>query len=318
MERNLIAGLNRRKARNFFLFLLCSFLAWFLSNLSDSYESRTNFSLNYRNLPDTLVLENNAKNTLEAKVRTSGFQLMYYRFFSKNININLSQVAYKNQEYFIEGEELKKQIDRQLPQNVSLVSLDVNQWAVDLYQVSEKKLAVKPKIELKFQPNHILEGVLDVLPDSITVKGPASEINALFEVETEPIILNDLSEDFSEETLIVFPKGLDNSIFSTNRAQVSGNVAKFSEQVYEVTVKPLNFPEGYVVKMFPNKVSLICKASVDQLKVIDAESFEVTADYNQLGRSTDNNLFLKVTKKPSTAYATRLQQRSVNFVLERK
>ena len=218
-------GFNEGKARNFFLFLLCSFLAWFLSNLSDSYESRTNFSLNYRNLPDTLVLENNAKNTLEAKVRTSGFQLMYYRFFSKNININLSQVAYKNQEYFIEGEELKKQIDRQLPQNVSLVSLDVNQWAVDLYQVSEKKLAVKPKIELKFQPNHILEGVLDVLPDSITVKGPASEINALFEVETEPIILNDLSEDFSEETLIVFPKGLDNSIFSTNRAQVSGNVA---------------------------------------------------------------------------------------------
>nr|WP_298999094.1 hypothetical protein [uncultured Allomuricauda sp.] len=318
MERNLIAGLNRRKVKIFFLFLVCSFLAWFLSNLSDSYESRTNFTLNYKSLPDTLFLGNKASKNLEAKVRTSGFQLLYYKFFNKRMDISLSQVNHENGKYFLTEDILKKQMERQLSQNISLLDLDGTRWVVDLYQVSQKKLVVKPIIELKFQPNHILDGVLTISPDSIMVKGPANEIDTLFEVETEPIILNDLSKDFSEDASIIFPKGLDNSIFSTNRAEVSGHVVKFSEKVFEVEVKPVNFPEDYKVKMFPNTVSLVCKASLDQLKAINPESFEIIADYKQLGGRANNSLFLKVAKKPATVYAVRLQQRTVNFVLERK
>ncbi|MEM9076580.1 MAG: YbbR-like domain-containing protein [Bacteroidota bacterium] len=318
MERNLIPGLNRRKAKNFFLFLVCSFFAWFLSNLSDSYESRTTFSLNYKSLPDTLILGNKAIKTLEAKVRTSGFQLLYYKFFSKRIDVNLSQVEYQNGAYLLSDDNLKKQIDRQLSQNISLLDLDGSQWVVDLYQVSQKNLIIKPNIELKFQPNHLLDGVLKISPDSVVVKGPANEIDTLFEVETVPIILNDLSEDFSSEVSIVFPKGLDNSIFSTNRAQISGHVVKFSEKVFDVEVTPANFPEGYSVKMFPNSVSLVCKASLDQLKIITPQSFEVTADYKQLSGNVDNRLFLQVTQKPGTIYGVRLQQRTINFVLERK
>ncbi|MEM9363302.1 MAG: CdaR family protein [Bacteroidota bacterium] len=318
MERNLITGLNRRKAKNFFLFLICSFFAWFLSNLSDSYESRTYFSLNYKNLPDTLILGNKAIKTIEAKVRTSGFQLLYYKFFSKRIDVNLSKVDYSNGKYIIPEDNLKKQMDRQLSQNVSLLDLDGLQWEVDLYQVSQKKLAIKPRIELKFQPNHILDGVLNISPDSVVIKGPANEIDTLFEVETTPIILNDLSEDFSAEVSILFPKGLNNSIFSSNRTQISGHVVKFSEKVFEVNVTPINFPDDYTVKMFPNTVALVCKASLDQLKELNPKNFEVTADYKQLRGNTDNSLFLQVTKKPSSVYAVRLQQRTVNFVLERK
>ena len=318
MERNLIAGLNRRKAKIFFLFLFCSFLAWFLSNLSDSYESRTEFTLNYKNLPDSLILGNKAEKTLEGKVRTSGFQLLYYKFFSKRIDVDLSNVAYDNGAYVIDEDVLKKQMDRQLSQNVSLLDLDGTQWEVDLYQVSQKSLIVKPSIELKFEPNHILDGVLDISPDSILVKGPASEIDTLFDVVTEPIILNNLSNDFSEEVSIVFPKDLDNSIFSTNRVQVSGKVVKFSEKVFDVEVRALNVPEGYRLKMFPNTISLVCKASLEELKEIQTEDFELTADYQQVGGSTDNSILVQVTKKPGTVYAVRLQQRMVNFVLERK
>ena len=318
MENNLIAGLNRRKAKIFFLFLLCSFLAWFLSNLSDSYESRTEFTLNYKNLPDTLILGNNAEKNLEAKVRTSGFQLLYYKFFSKRIDVDLSNVVYENGDYMLEEDVLKKQMDRQLSQNISLLDLDGSQWVVDLYQVSQKVLVVKPRIELKFQPNHILDGVLTISPDSLIVKGPASEIDTLFEVQTEPIILNDLTEDFSFEVSVVFPKDLDNSIFSENRVRVSGNVVKFSEKVFDVDVQALNVPEGYNLKMFPNTVSLVCKASLDVLKSIESDDFEVTANYQQIGGSTNNSILLQVTKKPGTVYAVRLQQRTVNFVLERK
>ncbi len=318
MESKLVAGLNKRKAKIFFLFLLCSLFAWFLSNLSDSYESRTNFELNYRNLPDSLVLGNNANKILSGKVRTSGFQLLYFNFFNKRINVDLSKVTYQNGEYVLTEDFLIKQMDKQLSQNISLLDLDGDRLVVDLYQVSRKALKIKPRIELKFQPNYILEGDFKISPDSIVVKGPSNEIDALSEVETEPIILKDISESFSVETTVVFPKGLDNSIFSTNKANISGKVVKFSEKVFEVEVKAVNFPENYEVKMFPNTISLVCKASLDELKVLSPESFEVSADYQQLRGSTDNSLLLRITKRPQSIYGIRLEQRAVNFVLERK
>src|SRR6056297_929627 len=55
----------------FSLFLLCSFLVWFISNLSETYESRAYFTLNYRNLPDSLLLGKNSNSQIEAKLRTS-------------------------------------------------------------------------------------------------------------------------------------------------------------------------------------------------------------------------------------------------------
>ncbi len=318
MENGVFTGLNRRKLKVFFLFLTSAVLAWFLSNLSDSYESRTVFALNYRNLPDSLILGNNAKKSLEGKVRTSGFRLMYYNFFSKQLNVDLSQVLCQDGKYIIEKDALKKQVDKQLSQNVTLLDFDGEQWEVDLYQVAQKKIFINPNIELNFQPNHILEGKLKIVPDSITVKGPEGEISNLVEVKTEPIILENLSSNFSYDTKLRFPKGLDNTVFAENRARISGDVVKFSEKIFDVEVKALNAPEGYNVKMFPNKVSLVCKASLDQLKRMDSNSFEVTADYQQQGGASNNSLLLQVTKKPNAAYVVSLQQRTVNFVLEKK
>ena len=318
MESTLFSGLNKRKARNFSIFLACSLFAWFLSNLSDSYESRTIFILNYKNLPDSLLLGNKANKTLEGKVRTSGFQLLYFNVFSKRMDIDISKVIYQDGQYLLTEDVLKKQMERQLSQNVSLLDLDGNQWPVDLYQVAQKVLPVKPQTEFKFEPNYILDGALEVSPDSILVKGPAREIDSINEVKPNPIVLKDISEDFSSETLLAFPKGLNNSIFSTNRVQIKGKVAKFSEKVFEVEVKTMNFPEGYTVKMFPNKVSLLCKATVERLKTLNAQSFEVVADYEQLGGATNNSLLLQLTKRPESIYGARLNQRTVNFVLERK
>jgi hypothetical protein len=83
MFKNLLGNLNQKKVKVFSLFLICSFFAWFLSNLSESYESRCEFELNYQNLPDTLSLGKNAVTSMEGKLRTSGFQFLFYNFFFK-------------------------------------------------------------------------------------------------------------------------------------------------------------------------------------------------------------------------------------------
>jgi len=314
--KKILSGLNRRKVKVFSLFLLCSFLAWFISNLSDTYESRSNFILNFRNLPDTLLLGKHSEEQIEVKMRTSGFQFLYYNFFKKRINIDVSDVKYQNGNYVLDEDELKKQIDQQLSQNISLLDLDRRLLTVDLYQVEARKVPIRANLSLQLEQNHILEGNLQIEPDSVMIKGPSAEIDTIKELWTAPIQLNNVSTDFTTEALLNFPKGLENSVFSESRVTVNGKVAKFSEKVFDVPVRMINFPEGFQVKTFPSTVTVLCKAGVNRLKEITAADFEVVADYAQLQGTGNNTLFLKIINSPERVYDVKLQETTVNFVME--
>ncbi|WP_127020816.1 YbbR-like domain-containing protein [Flagellimonas beolgyonensis] len=316
MVKKILSGLNRRKVKVFSLFLLCSFLAWFISNLSDTYESRSNFILNFRNLPDTLLLGKHSEEQIEVKMRTSGFQFLYYNFFKKRINIDVSDVKYQNGNYVLDEDELKKQIDQQLSQNISLLDLDRRLLTVDLYQVEARKVPIRANLSLQLEQNHILEGNLQIEPDSVMIKGPSAEIDTIKELWTAPIQLNNVSTDFTTEALLNFPKGLENSVFSESRVTVNGKVAKFSEKVFDVPVRMINFPEGFQVKTFPSTVTVLCKAGVNRLKEITAADFEVVADYAQLQGTGNNTLFLKIINSPERVYDVKLQETTVNFVME--
>ncbi|WP_228235780.1 YbbR-like domain-containing protein [Allomuricauda sp. M10] len=315
MVKKVLKGLNQKKAKVFSLFLLCSFLAWFISNLSDTYESRSDFLVNYRNLPDTLLQGKNSNEHLEVKLRTSGFQFLYYNFFKKRVDINVSQAVYRNGRYVIPEDELKEQLDQQLSQNISLLDVNQNQLVLDLYQVASRKIPIVPKMDLQLEQNYILDGKLILIPDSVTVKGPNSEIDTIKEIRTSPIKLANVSDSFEREAVLVFPKGLENSVFSDARVSILGKVDKFSEKVFEVPVQVLNVPEGFHVKTFPSTVTVLCKASIERLKSLSAADFAVESDYEK-SKGNDNTLFLTIAKRPENAYDVRLQQTSVNFVLE--
>ncbi|MCA0959389.1 YbbR-like domain-containing protein [Muricauda ruestringensis] len=269
-------------------------------------------------MPDSLLLGKNAENQIEAKLRTSGFQFLYYKIFKRRIDVDLSQVIYSNGGYVIGEDALKKQMDQQLSQNISLLELDRDPLEVDLYQVNSRKIPIQPKLDLKLKQNYILDGKISMSPDSVVVKGPKNEIDTIQTINTAIVQLSDVSADFSRTVSLTFPKGLDNSIFSISTATMSGKVSKFSEKIFEVPINVVNVPEGYQIKTFPNTVTILCKATIDRLKEIAASDFEVVADYEQLAGSGSSTLFLDVVQSPLKVYDIKLEDNSVNFVLEQQ
>ena len=243
---------------------------------------------------------------------------MFYNFVIKRIDVDVSQVEYQNGQYVLTDDVLRKQIDVQLSQNISLLDLDRSRLVVDLYQVASREIPIRASLSLQFQQNYIMQGEPQITPDHVVVKGPESEIDTLDEIQTEPIQLTNLATDFSRDVPLVFPKGLDNSIFSIGRVNVSGKVVKFSEKVFETPITVVNSPEGYQVKTFPNAVTVLCKATVERLKGISSSDFEVEADYAQLNGTNKNTLFLTITRKPENIYDVRLSEKTVNFVLEQQ
>ena len=316
--KGLFEGQNGRKIKVFSLFLFLALVSWFLSNLSEPYETRTDVTLEYKSVPDSLLLGNDAVQIMETKIRTSGFRLLYFKLFKKNIVLDVSEVSFQNPNFYLTKSSVLKQMERQFSQQVSVLDLDRERLKVDLYQVERKKLAVRPQLNLQLEPNFLLEGQLKISPDSVIVKGPYAEIANLNELLTTEATLTEVSSDFALEAALIFPKGLSNSIFSHSRVEIEGKVVKFSEKVFEVPIRGINFPEGYTIKLIPEKVGVVCKASLERLRQISAGDFGITVDYQQLGGANNNTLLLQIAKQPEGVYGIRLQERTANFVMVRK
>lgn len=291
-------------------------MAWSVSKLSESYESRAQFEVEFINFPDTLLLNTSEKNNIGVKLRTSGFQFLSLGISPKKLKLDLGEIAFSNGNYYLASNFIKPQVEQQLSKSISVIELEKERLYVDLYQVISKKVLVEPNITLEMAQNHLLEGELLLEPNTISIKGPENEIDTIEKIKTAPLLLNRLTDDFTKKVSLVKPESLVNSEISDNSIRVSGKVVRFSEKEYQVPIGVINLPDGYRIRMFPDKVSLVCKAGVNALKDFESENFEVLIDCSKID-STSNQLPLQLTKSPKNVYGVQLLKEQIEFVLEK-
>ncbi|MEK6154314.1 YbbR-like domain-containing protein [Flavobacteriaceae bacterium 3-367] len=310
-------GLSKRKVKIFLLFLISSFLAWFISNLSESYEDRATFQLEYINVPDSLFLTRASKNEIEVQLRANGFQFLWFNFSPKRVKVNLSAMGKRGNKYFVLHDSYKNQIERQLSGSMRLLDVDRDTLFFQFFKVYSKEVPVKPVIELNLAQNHLLDGKLVLDPDKITITGPKNEIDTILVARTEALILPELNSDFSHTLNLNKPEMLENTSYSQRTIQISGKVSRFSERIIEVPVQVINVPEGAEIKTFPNVVSLLCKAKIGQLKDLSAADFQLLADYERAGNSK-KILQLVVGRQPEGLHSVRLLETQVEYILKRE
>ena len=313
--KTVFENVNTRKVKVFLLFLLCSFLAWSISKLSEAYESRTNFEIVYENIPDSLLSKANDKKSISAKIKASGFQFLNYAISPKTIRLDVQNVLEQDGAYFLTASSVKNQMENQLPNRISLIQLNAPVHYTDLYLVDSKTVPVLPKIDLQLAQNHLLEGKLKVQPDSIQVKGPKKDIGKIGSISTLPLTLKDVSSDFSRKLGLKSLDSLGNLIMNIHDVTVSGKVVRFSEKEFDVSINARNVPEGYRLKMFPDHIQLVCKAGIHRLKELRPSDFRVFVDYASI--VDGKYLFVMLAEEPERVFSVRLLQNRIEFVLEK-
>ena len=311
-------ALKKRKAKLFFLFLLCSGLAWFVSNLSHRYSSNTSFALEYVNFPDSLMLMKTSKQNIDVKLEAGGFQLMAFNLGRKKIKIDLSRVQQNTDRFFIGPNECKRQIEKQLPKGVTLKETDGDSLFFGFYNVISKMVPVRSTVVLDFEQNYLLDGQLAIEPDSLLIKGPRNEVDTIRAVRTMPLTLNGLTDDFAIKVALDRAPKLLNTTYSATSVMVKGKILRFSEKVIKVKILVLNLPEGTMAQIFPDEVQILVKADMGTLKDLKSSDFSVSADYAALKDSNSKSLPLRLVKSPNNVYSLDLLEDHVDFILKRE
>ena len=257
---------------------------------------------------------------LDVKLEAVGFQFLRFNFKNKSVDIDLSKVQMESGRYFIVPNQYQKQIEKQLSSSMRLLQIAEDSIFFDFQEVVIKELAVEPVIEMNFEQNYLLDGEVEVKPSVITITGPANEIDRVSVLKTPRIELDDLASDFSKTVSVVKPDSMFNSSFSAEEVIISARVSRFSEKIIEVPIQVLNLPKNMSVRTFPEKIKVLCKAKMSDLKNLGSADFIVTADYQEAAEENQkpNKLSLSLQKAPKNVFRASLVQNQVEYILRNK
>lgn len=318
MIRRIRRGLKKRKVKVFLLFLLASALIWFINNLAQTYMAKTTFKLNYINSNKELLLTKAYSDKVDVRLQTVGFQFLGFNFQKKEVTIDLEEVNKVDDSYFLLPQDYRDQIEKQLSGSMLLLEMDADTLFFDFLELVSKEVPIESNVKINLAHNYLMEGALVIDPSAITLSGPKEEIDTIVAVRTVDLDFPEMTTDFSEKVGLYKSPELKYTSYSTKVVQIEGKVSKFSEKIVDVPVEVINLPKGRQVRTFPDEVSILCKAKIEELKNIDSQDFRVIADYLQNRGTRSNILELTLDKKPKGIFSASLMETKTEYILNKE
>ncbi len=315
--KQVLKGATKRKVKVFVILLFCSFLAWLVSKLSDQHTDRATFELVYNNIPDSLFFLGASKDKLTITARGSGWQFLGSRFTTRKLSIDLKEMSYRGNKYFLTESEYREQVESKLPDAMTILQMDQDTLFFDFSRMISKKVPIKADVTIDLAQNYLMYGDLQLSPDSVVLRGPLQEIDTIKEVRTEAVVISDVSDSFERKLQFLKPSELVHAVYEQQTVLLSATVFRFSEKMFQVPVEVANLPEGTQIRTFPNTVEVLCKASVERLREVVPSDFRVIADLTDI-KEGSSFLPLYLIQQPDSLPSVQMRQSQVEFILKRE
>jgi len=308
---------NNRKIKTFLFFLLLSSVFWFLTALSESYNYVTTYQALYTEIPSNLVYLNKEKQPIEVQIETSGFRILGHRINAKDIVIPVSKFKKQGKYiyYFLPNRELVT-LQKQFTHD-KLIWFVSDSIVLSLGALESKQVPVIANLNLSFKSGFKLKEIVKITPDSVLVRGPEQYLDSINYINTQKVSLVDIQNNFSKTLALQLPKNEEGQLnFSVDEVELSGEVAKFTEEEIALPIHVLDIPKNRSISLFQDKVVLKYLVSFEDYKKISPASFEVSGRY-QSDSLDQGKLHLFLSKKPDFIYDYKLQEEYMNYSVKK-
>ncbi|MBT8234935.1 MAG: hypothetical protein KJO04_01975, partial [Bacteroidia bacterium] len=279
------------------------------------YTKQSYFWVSYGNQPDSIRILPSTRDQIPVRLNGNGFTFLSYSISPKSIKLDLSDMNYRNNTYYVPSNEFQRQIRDQLAGSMQLLDVGIDTLYIEFMAVIEKVVPIEIRGSYTAAQNHLIDGAVEVIPEKVTLVGPREEIDTIKRVRTVTSEHIDLTADFSFKEALSLPENLIHTTLNPGQVTIAGTVYKFSEKLIDVPVTVLNVPAGMEIKTFPEQVQVLCRAKLDRLKTLTADDFTVTADYNTLQK--EQLLQVKIQEQPGDIPSTQLLDTQLDYILRR-
>jgi hypothetical protein len=311
-----------KKLLIYLFFLFISIGLWYLNALSKEYTTSIFCPVKYGNFPKGKALISDLPEKLELKVKGLGFNILRYKITSYSRTISLPidnfrlDISRKGNEYvyYLLTRYTKEWIANQLSNDIQLIEVFPDTLIFRFTDVVEKKVPVKPVLDLRYEKQYMQNGTILVRPDSVLVNGPEVLIDTLTYVYTTELKAKNLKDTLSQEIGL---QPMNKLSLPLSKILVSVPIEKFTELSLSVPIESDNTPEGLRVRTFPGFITVSCLIGVSAYDKMTPYMFRAVVDYNKLIDNTQNKAKISLVKSPSVAHDIRFYPKSVEYLIEK-
>jgi hypothetical protein len=318
------AGTGRKERRShhrLFVFLVClgiSILMWLFIELMKDYTDEIRYNITFSNVPGDLILTNSGDSIISIGMNAQGFELLVAKYAQKRrtLNIDLSTLKIRPTgdgfSAYLPSARVIEQLGTQIRFEKEITNIKPDTLFFRFSAIVRKQVPIKPDISYTLNGQYDVTDSLRFKPLYVTVSSISSIIDTLSFIKTQHLSLNQL--DSSVNLTVALYKGPNARLmkFSNDSINIALKVEKVTEANYTVPVSVKG--DGQNVKIFPDKVEIICRVPLSQYPHIDKSDFATEVEYLSSGKN-DKKLKVNLERCPDKVRVLKIVPEEVEYII---
>lgn len=293
------------------ILLLCLGIAlafWVPTKMAQIYRTEKKVKL-YFDLPPKATFTVVPPADMTIVVEGKGWDLLFDRILDPHIKLYFDLSNEKR--FDLNRGQLRKAIlDQLYSLDLKIIELNYEELHFEIEPIAQKKVAVQFDGKMTFARDYYLKQALQLRPDSVWIKGPASRVGLTNQVKTEFKAFDQLSAAFSEKLELSVPQSIE---VTPTAVVLEASIEKFTEKSIFVKV---HIP-GSVgrLKYFPSQVKVTFQIGLSAFNSISSADFLIEADIQEGSTSKETTAALIVKKQPARARNVRIFPTRIDFLI---
>lgn len=261
-------------------------LVWFFVKTEDNYRYSFQIPLRVTNLGQERIISNEIPQKIKITSWGKGRDLLTL-MFRKDIFYNLDVSKQRNSVRAVLEKDQVKLLHEYDIEILNIVAPET--ITIRITDLVFKKVCVIPKVDIQTFPGYTVVDDIKLIPDSVDVIGPISEIKNISRISTEHKIFNNIKRDIEKKIRIIEPNQKHVRVL-TDEVDLFVNIQKLMEKpLFEITLSVINPPPNLKVTVIPSTLSLVLEGGIDLLLNITKQDIKAYIDYEKVHASKNKN-----------------------------
>lgn len=311
----------RRSHHRLFVFLVClviSILMWLFIELMKTYSDEIRYNISFTNAPKDLILTNSGDSVLSIGMNAQGFELLAAKYAQKRktLTIDLSTLKIRTTPdgyvAFLPSARIIEQLGSQIHFEKEITNIKPDTLFFRFSQIFRKQVPVRADVQFNLNRQYDVTDSLRITPQYVTVSSIKAIIDTITFIKTQSLRLNQLDSNVFMK--VALDKGANARLIRLSSDSVTFriNIEKVTEAGYTVPVSIKN--NGENIKIFPDKVEIICRVPLSEYPHVGKNDFETEVEFVPTTKS-QKKLKVNLVKSPENVRVLKIVPEELEYII---
>ena len=269
--------------------LALAVLLWAFTNFELDVERDIRIPLHLSSLPESLIIANKLPDSVDLSLRGPRTLLSSFAHSNKSIPIDLQKTKQG-----VLKIDMKRAASEIVPRGIDIVAANPSKLSLNIDRLVTKKFKVKPVLG-EPDSGYEISKKIKVVPESVEVRGPASQLAKLETIETAKIKLEGEESEFTAPAQLQLPSQYM-EVLEGDHVNVTVHIKEIilTKEFRDVDIVPRNFEQLEYSTTSELKATLVFNGPYKTINSLTSNEINVYIDGAEMGKSRQKRLNIKV------------------------